>query len=67
MSKTIIGDIKLDLKAIDEGQWVDDIPELPGVSFLVRGSEYQPYQAALRRVSVQDASKRGRRAHNSRS
>jgi hypothetical protein len=61
-AKTIIGNFKLDLRAVDEGQWVGDIPDLPGVSFRVRGSEYEPYQAALRRASTQDvaSSKRER-------
>lgn len=41
-------DMELDLGAVDGGVWVSDIPDLEGVSFQVRGTEYGPYQAALR-------------------
>ena len=41
-------DLTLDLESVDNGAWIDDLPDLEGVSFRVRGSEYQPYTRALR-------------------
>ena len=41
-------DLELDIQSTDEGAWINDIPELAGVSFCVRGTEYGPYQKAMR-------------------
>lgn len=38
---------KIDLT---EGQWVDGIPQLPGVQFLVRSANYKPYARARDRA-----------------
>lgn len=45
-----ITDLKLNLEQVDNGIWVSDIPELEGVSFLVRGTESQAYQRAMRKA-----------------
>lgn len=50
-----LSDIELDLSAVDEGIWVHDIPDLPGVSFCVRGSEYIPYKKAMARFHTASA------------
>jgi hypothetical protein len=42
-----LSELAVDVDAIDNGVWVDEIPDLPGVRFLVRGSEYEPYKKAL--------------------
>lgn len=41
-------DLELDIVSTDDGAWIGDIPDQPGVSFKVRGTEYAPYQKALR-------------------
>lgn len=53
--------MKLNLSAIDEGTWVDDIPDLPGVAFCVRGSEYVPYKQAMSRFHTASVVKGTRR------
>lgn len=45
-------DLELNVDAVDNGAWVTDIPDMEGVSFCVRGSEYAPYQKALRSAMV---------------
>ena len=50
-----LSDIALDLPSVDNGVWVDDIPDLPGVSFCVRGSEYVPYKKAMARFHTASA------------
>ena len=44
--------LKLDLDAVDNGKWVGDIPDLEGVRFRVRGTEYLPYQKAMRNAMM---------------
>lgn len=48
-----LNDLTLDLEAVDNGAWVGDLPDLEGVRFLVRGTEYLPYQKALRAALMQ--------------
>ena len=43
-----LSSLKLNLDAVDNGTWIGDIPDLEGVRFLVRGTEYMPYQKAMR-------------------
>jgi hypothetical protein len=43
-------ELELDLASIDDGAWIGDIPNLEGVSFMVKGTEYEPYQKALRKA-----------------
>lgn len=43
-----LSELKLDLEAVDGGAWVRGIPDLEGVAFRVRGTEYEPYQKAMR-------------------
>ena len=47
-----ITDLEIDVDAVDNGAWVRDIPDMGGVAFRVRGSEYAPYQKALRATMV---------------
>ena len=42
---------KIDLA---EGEWVSDVPQLPGVEFLVRSANYKPY-ARARDKALRDA------------
>lgn len=48
----IIDDLELDLEQVDNGVWVHNIPELDDVSFQVRGTDYKPYQKALRQAMI---------------
>ena len=42
-----LSELQLDVEAVDNGIWVDS-SEFDGVSWYVRGTEYPPYQKALR-------------------
>jgi hypothetical protein len=50
--------MRVDVSAIDEGQWVKS-SAFPDVEWLVRGTEYPPYASAIRRA-VQRALTRAR-------
>jgi hypothetical protein len=52
-----LDELELNLVATDEGAWVEPIPNLEGVAFRVRGSEYGPYQKALRRAMTHQGRK----------
>ena len=41
-------DLEIDVDAVDNGAWVKGIPDMGDIAFRVRGSEYAPYQKALR-------------------
>jgi hypothetical protein len=39
-----LSDIKVDPKLIEQGDWVDDIPELPGIRIKARGANNSDYR-----------------------
>lgn len=45
-----LSDLELNLAAVDDGAWVDTLPDLEGVRVRVRGTDYKPYQKALRQA-----------------
>lgn len=51
-----LSQVAVDLDAIDNGIWVDST-EFDGVQYLVRGTEYPPYQKAMRKRMSAEANK----------
>jgi hypothetical protein len=41
-----ISQFKRDAKRVEDGEWVDDLPEFPGVRFKVRGMQSMAYNSA---------------------
>jgi hypothetical protein len=59
-----LSNLKVDVNAIENGTWVSDIPNLPGVRFLVAGMESKAYRKAFARALRTSTTRRERASGN---
>jgi hypothetical protein len=59
-----LSNLKVDVDAIENGTWVSDIPNLPGVRFLVAGMESKAYKKAFAKELRTSTTRRERASGN---
>lgn len=59
-----LSNLKVDINAIENGTWVGDIPNLPGVRFLVAGMESKAYRKAFSKALRTNTTRRERASGN---